>query len=295
LPLTERGRAPGGVATAAEPGAAAGRSGAPGSVTAVRWELLVEPHGRSGAENMAIDVELLGRADRTGEAFLRFYRFDPPCLSLGRNEAAGGYDRAAIARLGVDVLRRPTGGRAVWHEHELTYAVAAPVAAFGSPRRAYRAIHERIAAALRGLGADATLAVHRPSPPSTALHHPPPSGVLLRAARRGGSPHRRAEDRRVCPGAPRSGVPATRIDPARGAARRSCGDHAVGRIRTTHHVARGGRRDRVGVGRRVHPYRPLPSSTVLYRLVSRPRLDLASLTSPWNLRAPWRPPDRPPG
>ena len=121
---------------------------------------------------MAIDVELLERADRTGEAFVRFYRFDPPCLSLGRNEPAGGYDRAAIARLGVDVVRRPTGGRAVWHEHELTYAVAAPVATFGGLRAAYHAIHERLAAALRCLGADATLARHRPAPPSTALHRP---------------------------------------------------------------------------------------------------------------------------
>jgi len=77
---------------------------------------------------MAVDVALLERADRMGEAFLRLYRFDPPCLSLGRNEAAGGYDRAAIARRGVDVVRRPTGGAAVWHEHELTYAVAAPIA-----------------------------------------------------------------------------------------------------------------------------------------------------------------------
>jgi lipoate-protein ligase A len=143
-----------------------------GTASAIRWTILLEAGGRSGAENMAIDVELLERADRTSEAFARFYRFDPPCLSLGRNEATGGYDRAAIARLGVDVVRRPTGGRAVWHEHELTYAVAAPIATFGSLRAAYHAIHQRLAAALRCLGADATLALHRPAPPSTALHHP---------------------------------------------------------------------------------------------------------------------------
>src|SRR3989454_7840214 len=42
------------------------------------------------------------------------YRFDPPCLSFGRHEPARSrYDRAAIARLGIDVVRRPTGGRAV--------------------------------------------------------------------------------------------------------------------------------------------------------------------------------------
>src|SRR5213082_2804924 len=121
---------------------------------------------------MAVDVALLERADRVGEAFLRLYRFDPPCLSLGRNEAAGGYDRAAIARRGGDVVRRPTGGGSVWHEHELTYAVAAPIAAFGGLRRAYHAIHARLATVLGALGVSPTLAVNRPLPPSTALSLP---------------------------------------------------------------------------------------------------------------------------
>ena len=123
-----------------------------------RWELLLDSMGASGAGNMAIDAGLLTLAQRTGRAFLRLYRFDPPCLSFGRNEPVTGYDRAAIARLGVDVVRRPTGGRAVWHEHEVTYAVAAPIAAFGGLRLAYGAIQGWLAAALRTLGAGATLA-----------------------------------------------------------------------------------------------------------------------------------------
>ena len=138
----------------------------------MRWRLTKEATGRSGVENMAIDASLLAESDATGGACLRLYRFDPPCLSLGRNEPADQYDRATIARLGLDVVRRPTGGRAVWHEHEVTYAVAAPVAAFGSLRGAYRAIHERLAVALRSLGADATLALHRPPPSSTVVDHP---------------------------------------------------------------------------------------------------------------------------
>ena len=136
----------------------------------LQTELLLDPAGRSGAANMAIDAGLLAEAARTGRAVLRLYRFDPPCLSLGRNEPTARYDRAAIARRGVDVVRRPTGGRAVWHEHEVTYAVAAPVAAFGSLRNAYHTIHERIAAALRSLGADATLAPHQP--PSARVDQP---------------------------------------------------------------------------------------------------------------------------
>jgi lipoate-protein ligase A len=108
---------------------------------------------------MAVDEALLLAADRTGAAFLRLYHWTPPALSFGRNEPAlRRYDRAAIERLGLAVVRRPTGGRAVWHEHEVTYAVAAPTGAFGSLRQAYRAIHARLAAALRALGAPAELA-----------------------------------------------------------------------------------------------------------------------------------------
>jgi lipoate-protein ligase A len=111
---------------------------------------------------MSIDAALLDRADRDGVSTLRLYGWSPACLSFGRNEPAlSRYDRAAIERLGLAVVRRPTGGRAVWHEHEVTYALAAPIAMFGSLKAAYCAIHQRIADALGALGADATLAPDR--------------------------------------------------------------------------------------------------------------------------------------
>src|SRR5206468_5183091 len=75
------------------------------------------------------------------------------------------YDRALIAARGSPVVRRPTGGRAVWHEHEVTYAVAAPIAAFGSLAESYRDIHGRLARALCTLGVDARLAPAGPSAP----------------------------------------------------------------------------------------------------------------------------------
>src|SRR3989442_10766116 len=130
------------------------------------FRLSIDPVGRSGAENMALDQWLLEQAVQSGAAFLRLYRWDPPCLSLGRNEpAARRYDRAAIERLGLDVVRRPTGGRAVWHQHEVTYAVAAPVGALGSLRESYRRIHEWLAAGLRALGVEATPAPNGPTVP----------------------------------------------------------------------------------------------------------------------------------
>ena len=140
---------------------------------------------------MAIDAGLLEQADQTSRVFLRLYCFVPSCLSFGRNEPARKrYDRDAIARLGIDVVRRPTGGRAVWHEHEVTYAVAAPVGAFGSLRDSYRTIHERLAEALRTLGVDATLAPDHPLPSSTAFQRlnscfaAPTGGEVLVAGRK---------------------------------------------------------------------------------------------------------------
>lgn len=108
---------------------------------------------------MARDQALLDLAEREGLATLRLYQWQPHCLSFGRHEPAlKRYDRARIETQGLDCVRRPTGGRAVWHARELTYSVAAPLATFGSLPQAYQAIHEIIAEAVRSLGAVPALA-----------------------------------------------------------------------------------------------------------------------------------------
>ena len=108
---------------------------------------------------MAIDTALLERADRLGETWLRLYQWKPYCLSFGRHEpATRRYDVERIEALGLDTVRRPTGGRAVWHARELTYAVAAPWLYFGSLQAAYLEIHRMIADGLSRLGARVSLA-----------------------------------------------------------------------------------------------------------------------------------------
>lgn len=115
--------------------------------------------------NMARDKAMLDRAEAEGGLLLRLYQWHPPCLSFGRNESVlKRYDRREIERLGLDVVRRPTGGRAVWHESEITYAVAGRVNQFGSLSAAYCAIHQFLAAALSRLGAQVTLAGKTPVP-----------------------------------------------------------------------------------------------------------------------------------
>lgn len=123
------------------------------------WSLWIDLAPRPGPLNMAIDQTLLERAGRLGERWLRLYTWSPHCLSFGTNEqAVRRYDRARIAKAGLHVVRRPTGGRAVWHARELTYAVAAPAAVMGGLRTAYIEIHSMLLQALRRLGADASLA-----------------------------------------------------------------------------------------------------------------------------------------
>ncbi len=118
---------------------------------------------------MSLDMSLHARAARSGDGYLRFYRWNPSCLSFGRHEPAlKRYDRERIEHLGLDTVRRPTGGRAVWHAGELTYAVAAPETAMGSLRDAYHGIHETIAQALRALGAPVGLAPARRAAPVDA-------------------------------------------------------------------------------------------------------------------------------
>lgn len=129
----------------------------------MRWHLIVDGRPRAGAENMAVDQALLERVQAGGRPSLRLYRWDPPCLSLGRNQPAPGPDVAtAAASRGIHVVRRPTGGMAVYHDREATYAVAVPVGVLGSPRETYRAINRALVAGLRRLGVPAEVAPERP-------------------------------------------------------------------------------------------------------------------------------------
>jgi lipoate-protein ligase A len=153
----------------------------------VDWTLAIDGRGRSGAENMAIDVALLREA-QAGRAALRLYRWSPPCLSFGRNEPAlSRYDPGRIAERGLATVRRPTGGRAVWHENEVTYAVAAPCDHFGSLPEAYRAIHRMLSRALARLGVPATLAARRgraPAPGAGACFASPVGGEIVAGGRK---------------------------------------------------------------------------------------------------------------
>ena len=89
------------------------------------WRLLLEREPRTGAWNMALDEAIMD-AVAAGESLptLRFYQWDPPCLSLGKRQPLDGVDLARCRAAGVDVVRRATGGLAILHTDELTYSIA---------------------------------------------------------------------------------------------------------------------------------------------------------------------------
>ena len=107
---------------------------------------------------MARDTALLARAARTGETVFSIYSWARPTLSFGRHQpAAGHYDPEKITAASVDVVRRPTGGRAILHHREVTYSVTAPLED-ESLRATYGRINGILVDGLSRLGIPATIA-----------------------------------------------------------------------------------------------------------------------------------------
>lgn len=117
---------------------------------------------RSGAMNMAIDEAMMiaqheGRIPPT----VRFYNWLPGTLSVGYfQKAEKEVDFAALERLGIGFVRRPTGGRAVLHDREVTYSLIVPETYPGLPahvQEGYRALSEGLLYGFRRLGLDAEM------------------------------------------------------------------------------------------------------------------------------------------
>jgi lipoyl(octanoyl) transferase len=111
---------------------------------------------------MAADDALLAEVAAGAPPALRLYRWSPPALSLGRFQPDDDVDPTACARLGVEVVRRPTGGRGLLHGADLTYAVALPrpPGAAGGVDAVYCLLAGALIAGLARLGVDAAVARH---------------------------------------------------------------------------------------------------------------------------------------
>jgi len=121
------------------------------------WRLIIDGPV-PGAMNMALDRAVLaGRSAGSSPPTLRLYRWELPTVSLGHFQAVEQVDLEACARRGFDVVRRPTGGRGVLHDDELTYSIVASTDD-GVPRgvaASYRHLSAALAAAYVRLGVSA--------------------------------------------------------------------------------------------------------------------------------------------
>ena len=123
----------------------------------------VDTCARDAASNMALDEALLVMHEAGATLpTLRVYGWCQPTLSLGyAQNAHQEVDLAACQAQGVAVVRRPTGGRAVLHDQEVTYSVVMPLALEDGPHTItehYRRIGMALAAALQALGLPVQLA-----------------------------------------------------------------------------------------------------------------------------------------
>jgi len=148
-----------------------------------QWRL-IDDGALPGALNMARDMAILdGLSGGASPPTLRLYTWSPPCLTLGRHQPEAAAGLTFCREHGIDVARRPTGGRAVLHHLELTYAV---IATLGEDlptalQETYRTICAGLVRACRDLNVPAELTagdVHLslPGPRSTVPCFKAPAG-----------------------------------------------------------------------------------------------------------------------
>jgi lipoate-protein ligase A len=121
---------------------------------------------RSGSENMKYDEQLAQFLLESDEPFVvRVYGWNPPAISLGWHQDIAEIDLEKCLGEGIDVVRRPTGGRAILHSDEVTYSVAM-VASQKSVLSVYQSISEALVLGLSELGADVALEKSQPHFPT---------------------------------------------------------------------------------------------------------------------------------
>jgi lipoate-protein ligase A len=119
---------------------------------------------RAGVFNMERDEALArclqgGAGD--GAQVLRLYGWAPPAISLGHHQDAGTIDQERLTRDGFALVRRPTGGRAILHQDELTYCVVM-LSGRRSILQVYNAISEALVKGLALYGVDVSLQRSQP-------------------------------------------------------------------------------------------------------------------------------------
>ena len=123
------------------------------SSAANSWSILLTGES-SGAYNMALDYAL--SVSTNDRSVLRLYEWNPRSVSIGHHQSSGTVNKHLCMELGVDFVRRPTGGRAILHSEEITYSVIIPGSDYGFGEL-YRKVHSAIGRAVARLGINVDL------------------------------------------------------------------------------------------------------------------------------------------
>ena len=163
---------------------------------------LIRSEPASGAMNMALDVALLtSAADVEGMPTLRIYRWARPTLSLGYFQRANDREGHQASRE-CELIRRPSGGGAILHHHELTYSLALP-ATIAKTRPAtqwYFDVHHALIASIGELTGDEAVLCNDPpklpasQEPFLCFQRRASGDVLLNEHKIAGSAQRRGRD-----------------------------------------------------------------------------------------------------
>ena len=142
---------------------------------------------------MAVDSALLAAAPDRAFGVWRTYAWTNPTVSFGRHEATRNrFSPESLAAAGLDVVRRPTGGRALLHDAEVTYSVTLPIGD-GTPwKHVYSSVNRILLVALRSLGVaahlvpDSAKSTLRPDGP-LCFEQPSPGEIVVQGAKISGS------------------------------------------------------------------------------------------------------------
>ena len=108
----------------------------------MKWYFLDTGYN-TGKYNMDFDL-ILANSSKEDEVYFRLYRWKPYCISLGANQNFGSVNLKKARQNNIDVIKRPTGGRAILHAEELTYSIVYPLKSNLSLRDLYRDINKAL-------------------------------------------------------------------------------------------------------------------------------------------------------
>ena len=112
----------------------------------MRWRL-IDTGANAGKFNMDYDIDLAQNSD-DDEVIFRLYQWKPYCISLGYHQPISDIDRNRAEKAGIDIVRRPTGGRAILHSEELTYSIIFPTNAGFTAKEIYARVSRALISGL---------------------------------------------------------------------------------------------------------------------------------------------------